>query len=72
MTLCISTRKENNMSKFIVHVNNDFDEEDIIDVEAECETEARIFAAEVVDDWNRGNLDDRASYRINYIEEAAL
>ena len=58
------------MSKFIVHVNNDFDEEDIVEVEGETETEARIFAEEVIDDWNRGNLDDRSSYRINYVEVA--
>ena len=58
------------MSKFIVHVNNDFDEEDVIEVECSTETEARIFAEEELEDWNRGNLDDRSSYRINYIEVA--
>ena len=60
------------MSKFIVHVNNDFDEEDIIEVEGNTEDDAREFANEELQDWNRGNLDDRSSYRINYIEEAAL
>ena len=60
------------MSKFIVHVNNDFDEEDIIEVECETEADARIFAEEELDDWNHGNLDDRSSYRINYIGEVAL
>ena len=65
--------KDNIMSKFIVHVNNDFDEEDIIEVECETEADARIFAEEELDDWNRGTLfDDRSSYRINYIEEVAL
>ena len=62
--------KDNIMSKFIVHVNNDFDEEDIVEVEAECEAEARIFAEEVIGDWNHDNLDDRSSYRINYMEVA--
>ena len=62
--------KDNIMSKFIVHVNNDFDEEDIIEVECETETEARIFAEEELSDWNRGNLDDRGSFRVNYTEVA--
>jgi len=62
--------KDNIMSKFIVHVNNDFDEEDIIEVEGNTEDDAREFANEELQDWNRGNLDDRSSYRINYVEVA--
>ena len=60
------------MSKFIVHVNNDFDEEDIIEVECETQAEAIEVVEEELNDWNHGNLDDRSSYRINYIEEVAL
>ena len=60
------------MSKFIVHVNNDFDEEDIIEVECDTETEARTFAEEELRDWDQGLYDDRSSYRINYIEEVTL
>ena len=70
MTLCISIRKDNIMSKFIVHVNNDFDEEDIIEVECETQAEAITFAEEELSDWNRGNLDDRGSFRVNYTEVA--
>lgn len=58
------------MSKFIVHVNNDFDEEDIIEVECESQAEAITFAEEELNDWNRGNLDDRGSFRVNYTEVA--
>lgn len=60
------------MRKFIVHVNNDFDEEDIIEVECDTEEAAREYASEELWDWNRGSYDDRTSYRINYIEEVAL
>ena len=60
--------KDNIMSKFIVHVNNDFDEEDIIEVECQNEDEAREYANEELQDWNRGNLDDRGSFRVNYTE----